>query len=134
VTLARYCVRGCGRNPRPSGPCEHRGQPIESPKDLSYHQRLTWALDHSLADAAITAARVLGVRRARSAAEPPRRAVTLQRDRYLAAEALRSLVAVEGVEATRPPLREPAASGSLLLQGAASSELVRAGRSQGDRR
>ncbi len=49
-----------------------------------------------------------------------------QRDPYLAAEALRALVALEGIQATRPLLRELAADGPLLLRRVARGELLRA--------
>jgi hypothetical protein len=50
--------------------------------------------------------------------------VAAQRDPYLAAHALRALVAVEGFRATRPLLRELAAQGPMLLRRVARAELV----------
>ena len=119
-----FCFHCYGRNPRPTGRCQQCGDPIEPPHQLSYDERLIWALDHPLPGTAIIAARVLGFRRTAAAAEPLRRAVAAQRDPYLAAEALRALVAVEGIQATRPLLRQLAAEGPLLLRRVARGELL----------
>jgi hypothetical protein len=118
-----YCFHCFANNPRASGPCETCGDEIEPPLEISYDERLIWALDHPLADTAITAARLLGVRRPAAAAGPLRRVVVAQRDPYLAAHALRSLVAVEGFQAMRPLLRELAARGPVLLRRVARAEL-----------
>ena len=123
---AWFCFHCYGRNDRPSGRCETCGDPIEPPHELSYDERLIWALDHPLPGTAIMAAQVLGVRRPAAAVESLRRAVAAQRDPYLAAEALRALVAVEGIQATRPLLRQLAAEGPLLLRRVARGELLRA--------
>jgi hypothetical protein len=119
-----YCFHCYANNPRASGPRDSCGGEIEPPYEITYDQRLIWALDHPPADTAITAARLLGVRRPAGAAGPLRRVVTEQRDPYLAAHALRSLVAIEGMGATRPLLRELAARGPMLLRRVARSELV----------
>ena len=123
MTDAWFCFPCYARNPHAIGPCERCGESIEPPHPLSYDERLIWALDHPLPGTAITAAQVLGVRRPAAAAGPLRSAVERQRDPYLAAEALRSLVAIEGVDATRPLLRRLAADGPLLLRRVARSQL-----------
>jgi hypothetical protein len=119
-----YCFHCYANNSRANGPCDSCGDEIEPPSEITYDQRLIWALDHPLADAAITAARLLGVRRPAGAAGPLRRVVAEHRDPYLAAHALRSLVAVEGIGAMRPLLRELAAQGPMLLRRVAQAELV----------
>ena len=121
---AWFCFHCYGRNARPTGRCQKCDEPIEPPHELSYDERLIWALDHPLPDTATTAARLLGVRRPAAAAGPLRRAVATQRDPYLAAEALRALVAVEGIQATRPLLRRLASEGPLLLRRVARGELL----------
>jgi hypothetical protein len=124
ASTAWYCFHCYATNPRASGPCAKCDDEIEPPPELSYDERLIWALDHPLADTAITAARLLGARRTAAAAGPLRRVVAAQRDPYLAAHALRALVAVEGFRATRPLLRELAAQGPMLLRRVARAELV----------
>jgi hypothetical protein len=118
-----YCFHCYARNSRPTGVCTSCGVSIESPRPLTYDERLIWALDHPVPDTAITAARVLRDRRPPAAAEPLRRAVEHPRDPYLAAAALRALVAIEGVDATGPLLRQLASGGPVLLRRAAQAEL-----------
>ena len=119
-----FCFRCYARNPRSEGACDECGEPIEPPRELTYDERLIWALDHPLSGTAITAACLLGVRRTAAASEPLRRIVEAYRDPYLAARALQSLVAIEGVGPTRPLLRQLAAGGPLLLRHVARAELI----------
>jgi hypothetical protein len=120
---AWFCFHCYARNPRATGPCQRCCNPIEPPHQVTYDERLIWALDHPLPGTAITAARVLGLRRPAAAADPLRDAVTRQRDPYLAAEALRSLVAIEGIDANRALLRELSANGPLVLRLVARAQL-----------
>jgi hypothetical protein len=60
-----------------------------------------WTLGHPDGDRAVMAARILGVRRSSDASPALRQAVTAGRDPYLAVEALRSLIAIDGVEPLR---------------------------------
>jgi hypothetical protein len=104
-----WCFHCYAVNRDPSGPCVHCGAPIESPAGLSYDQQLIWTLDHPDGDRALTAARILGSLRSRDASPALREAVIAGRDPFLAAEALRSLIAIDGVERWRPWLEQLAA-------------------------
>ncbi len=99
-----WCFHCYGVNPRPSGPCIHCGRPVEAPSDLSSEQRLIWTLGHPDGDRAVTAAQTLGRKRAAAALPALRQVVTEERDPYLAAEVLRSLIAIAGAEHSRARL------------------------------
>ena len=72
------------------------------------------------------AARTLGIRRAREAAAPLREVALGGPDPFLSAAALRSLVAIEGIDPLRLLLTELAERGPLLLATAASEALRQA--------
>ncbi|HVW47502.1 MAG TPA: HEAT repeat domain-containing protein [Solirubrobacterales bacterium] len=118
-----WCYHCYGVNPAPSGPCVHCGQEIAQPNDLSYDQQLIWALGHPDGDRAIMAARTLGIHRAREAVPRLHEVALDGADPFLAAEALRSLVAIEGVDPLRLLLTEFAEHGSLLPAGVATEAL-----------
>jgi hypothetical protein len=56
-----------------------------------------WTLGHPDGDRTVIAARIIGSLRSRDASPALRQAVTAHRDPYLAVEALRSLIAIDGV-------------------------------------
>ena len=97
-----WCFHCYGLNPHPSGPCVRCGRTVARPPGLSYDQQLMWTLGHPDGDRAVIAARILGSLRSRDASPALRQAVTAHRDPYLAVEALRSLIAIDGVERLRP--------------------------------
>ena len=97
-----WCYHCYGLNARARGACTHCGRPIEIPDALSFEQRLVWTLGHPDGDRAVLAARLLGDRRAQIAAPALSRLIAESRDPFLAAQALQSLVAIEGIG----PLRE----------------------------
>lgn len=119
-----WCFHCYGVNPEPRGPCVHCGREIAAPAGLSYVDQLIWALGHPDGDRAIMAARTLGARRAPQAAARLREVARGGPDPFLAAEALRSLVAIEGVEALRPLLIELAEHGPLLIARVARGALT----------
>ncbi|MFT3862889.1 MAG: HEAT repeat domain-containing protein [Solirubrobacterales bacterium] len=119
-----WCFHCYGINPRPSGPCVRCGEEIAAPADLSYDRQLIWALGHPDGDRAIMAARTLGTRRPPEAAPRLRQVSEDESDPFLAAEALRSLVAIEGVEALRPLLTQIAERGGLLPAKVAAAALA----------
>ena len=98
------CWHCYGSNSQPTGRCPHCGEEIAAPPDVSYDERLAWTLRHPDPDRAMMAARVLGVRRAYSAA-PQLLGVRDPPDPYVGAEALRSLIAIQGAEALHALLR-----------------------------
>jgi len=118
-----WCYHCYGVNQAPSGPCVRCGKEIAPPDDLSYDQRLIWALGHPDGDRAIMAARTLGAHRAREAAPRLEEVASAGGDPFLAAEALRSLVAIEGADALRPFLTEIAEHGGLLPATVAAEAL-----------
>jgi hypothetical protein len=129
-----WCYHCYGINPEPSGPCVHCGQEIAPPNDLSYDQQLIWALGHPDGDRAIMAARTLGIHRAREAAPRLHEVALGGADPFLAAEALRSLVAIEGVDPLRLLLTEFAEHGPLLLANVAAKVLRDASRAGAEQR
>ncbi len=119
-----WCFHCYAINPRRTGPCERCGRSVEGSADLSYEDRLIWALRHPDGDRAIMAARILGQRRARMAVPALRAVVADGRDPYLAAEALRSLVAIEGSGQIRELLEELAVSDSFMVAAVAKRALA----------
>jgi HEAT repeat protein len=97
---------------------------VEGLADLSYEDRLIWALRHPDGDRAIMAARVLGQRRARAAVPALRAVVVDGRDPYLAAEALRNLVAIEDPGQIRELLEGLASSDSFMVATVAKRALA----------
>jgi hypothetical protein len=77
-----------------------------------------WTLGHPDGDRAITAAQILGSLCAREAAPALREAVIADRDPFLAAEALRSLIKIDGVDRWRPWLEELAAQATPFMVSA----------------
>jgi hypothetical protein len=118
-----WCFHCYGLNRDPSGPCVRCVQPVESPPGLSYDQKLIWTLGHPDGDRAVTAARILGVRRARDASPVLRQAVTAGLDPFLAVEALRSLITIDGVERWRPWLEQLATKAPFMVRAVARRAL-----------
>ena len=96
-----WCFHCYALNDYPSGPCSTCGEPVEAPASLSYIEGLIWALRHPDGDRALVAAQTLGRLRAHEAIPALREAVEAGSDIYIRAEALRSLLAIEGVESLR---------------------------------
>ena len=101
-----WCYHCYAVNDHPSGPCDACGQPVQAPIDLSYAGGLIWALRHPDGDRAVVAARTLGRLKNRESAWALREAARAGADIYLRAEALRSLIAIEGAAPLRPLLEE----------------------------
>jgi len=96
-----WCFHCYALNDYPSGPCSACGEPVEAPAGLSYIDGLIWALRHPDGDRALVAAQTLGRLRAHEAIPALREAVEAGSDIYIRGEALRSLIAIEGVESLR---------------------------------
>jgi hypothetical protein len=94
--LTYYCWQCYGENPRCGGICTKCGGRIEAPAGTPYVDLLLWALGHPLAERQMTAARVLGELREPRASAALRELAIGARDPYLAAQALESLIAIEG--------------------------------------
>jgi len=105
-----YCWHCYAANPVPVGRCAACGEAIEQPAGVTYSEQLIWALGHRLAGTQMIAAQVLGELR-EPAAEGPLRALVADADPFLAAQALRSLVSIVGVDGTRDLLEPLAESG-----------------------
>jgi len=101
-----WCFHCCAVNDHPHGPCAICGGPVEPPVGLSWTDSLIWALHHPDGDRALLAARTLGRLRARQSVPALRTAVEAGADVYLRAEALRSLIAIEGADTLRPWLQQ----------------------------
>jgi HEAT repeat protein len=97
-----WCFRCYALNEHATGPCDVCGQQVEPPADLSRVERLVWTLGHPDADRASLAAGILGRLRSRESIPALRAAVEAGEDVFLRAQALRSLIAIEGVEPLRP--------------------------------
>lgn len=91
-----WCFHCYAVNDHPSGPCDVCGEEVAAPAGLSLVSALTWALRHPDGDRALVAARVLGRLRATESVPALREAAEAGRDVYLRAEAVRSLVTIEG--------------------------------------
>lgn len=96
-----WCFRCYALNDHPRGPCDACGEPVEAPAGLSRIDILIWALRHPDGDRAVLAAGTLGRLRAREGVPALHAAVEASGDIFLRAEALRSLIAIEGVEPLR---------------------------------
>jgi HEAT repeat protein len=122
-----WCFHCYARNASSEGPCERCGREIKAPASLSYDERLIWALRHPDGDRAMIAARLLGERGARQAILALNSLIEQDRDPFLAARALRSLIEIEGPDAIREPLVAQAESGSFLAARVATEGLGRLG-------
>lgn len=120
VVLVYWCFHCYGVNPRPDGRC---GQSVAPPSGTTEVDRLAWALRHPDGDRALLAARSLGRRHDRSAVAALRAAVDDPSDPFVAAEALRSLVALEGSETLRGWLHHLAATAPFLVREVATEAL-----------
>jgi len=106
VVAAVFCCFHCyAANDHSQGPCAVCGQPVEKPSGLSATDSLIWALGYPDPELAILAARALGRLNAPQSIAALRAAVDTGSDIYLRAEALLSLIAIEGPDA-RPWLKE----------------------------
>jgi hypothetical protein len=92
-----YCWCCYGVNERSAGACVACGAQIAAPTGASYVELLLWELGHPLPDRQMIAAEVLGRLGDRRACAPLSRLVSEAADPYLAAQALRSLIAIDGV-------------------------------------
>jgi HEAT repeats len=119
-----WCYYCYAVNPQPRGPCIRCGRQLEGPPELSYDERLVWALGHPDGDRAILAAQSLGARRVRSALPALRRTVDEDRDPYLAVAALRGAVAIAGRTELREWLEQLARCESFMVRDAAKQALA----------
>ena len=125
-----WCFHCHAVNDHPGGPCRACGQPVEAPAGLPYADRLIWTLRHPDGDRAVVAAKTLGRLQARESVPALREAVEAGPDIFLRAEALRSLIAIEGVEPLRPWLDALSRDAPFNVRAIAQEAL--AGRLSGD--
>ena len=125
-----WCFHCYAVNDHPSGPCRACGQPVEAPAGLPYADRLIWTLRHPDGDRAVVAAKTLGRLQARESVPALREAVEAGPDILLRAEALRSLIVIEGVEPLRPWLDALSRDAPFNVRAIAQEAL--AGRLSGD--
>jgi HEAT repeats len=118
-----YCWHCYAQNPAATGWCVRCGNRIEAPAEISYADRLIWALHHPLPGRQMMAAQILGERRERSAVLPLRELVN-HADPSLAAQALQSLVLIVGVDGARDLLEPLAASGPPAVANVAARALM----------
>jgi len=111
-------------NPGPTGPCGRCGRPVEGPPDLSFDERLIWALGHPDGDRAVLAAQALGARRVRGALPALRKTVDQDRDPYLAVAALRGAIAIAGPDELRSWLEQVAQRESFMVREVAQRALA----------
>ncbi len=119
-----WCFHCYTVNDHRTGPCRVCGEPIEGPPSLSRADTLIWALRHPDGDRAVLAARALGWLRARESIPALRAAVAGGKDIYLRAEALRSLIAIEGAEQLGPWLDELSRTGPFNVRAIAREALA----------
>jgi HEAT repeat protein len=99
------------------------GEPVEPPAGLSWTDSLIWALRHPDGDRALLAARTLGRLKACESVPALRAAAETGADVYLRAEALRSLIAIEGADVLRPWLEQLSREAPFILRGIARKAL-----------
>lgn len=119
-----WCFHCYGLNAAESGPCVHCGRPIEAPASISYDERLIWTLGHPDGVRALIAARTLGEHRVRGAGPALRSVIATGADPFLAAEALRSLIKIDGAEAIRGLLEELSGSEPFMVAEVAKRALA----------
>jgi hypothetical protein len=131
MTASIYCWGCYGLNEAARGRCRWCGQPIEEPPGTSFVDRLVWALHHPLHDRRILAAKALGERREAGARGALRTVIDEGDDPYLAAEALRSLLLIDGAAAHRDLVERLSGQGSVPVRAVARRALeeLRAGTS-----
>jgi len=118
-----YCWACYAGNDRPSGVCVECGSEIAAPVGTSYVELLLWELGHTLPDRQLLAAQILGQRREVAAREPLRALAAESPDPYLAAQALHSLLALDGTRAHRQLLDELSKSGAVPVRAVAAAAL-----------
>jgi HEAT repeat protein len=121
-----WCFHCYAVNPRPSGPCVRCGREVKVPEELSWDDRLIWALDHPDSDRAMLAAGTLGRRRTVEALPALRRVVDERSDPFLAVAALRSAIAIAGPAELREWLTELASCDSFMVRDVAGRALAQA--------
>jgi len=121
--MNHYCWACYAVNERPSGVCVACGEEIAAPRGTDYADLLLWGLGHPLPDRQLLAAEILGRLHDRRAIEPLRRLVSESSDPYLAAQALRSLLAIDGATPHRPLLEQLAHSGAAPVRAVAAAAL-----------
>jgi len=119
-----WCFSCYALNDHPCGPCDACGEPVEAPVGLSHVDSLIWALRHPDGDRAVVAARTLGRLGARESAGALRAAADAGADIYVRAEAVRSLIAIQGAESLRPWLETLARDAPLNVRSIASQALA----------
>jgi hypothetical protein len=119
-----WCYSCYALNPRPQGRCVRCGHEVEAPPDLSYDDRLVWALGHPDGDRAALAAQTLGARRVRSALPALRRVVEDGKDPFLAVAALRSAIAIAGPDELRDWLHDLLQRDSFMVRLVAERALA----------
>ena len=120
-----WCFACYALNPLSRGACVRCGEPVEGPADLSYDDRLIWALGHPDGDRAVVAAQTLASRRTRRALPALRgAAVEESRDPFLAVAALRGAIpTIAGTEELRGWLEQLADDGSFMVQAVAKQAI-----------
>jgi len=121
--LVYYCFACYATNERERGRCRECGAEISAPKETGYDELLVWALDHPVRSIATNAAGILGARQTRAAATRLRQLATEGSDPYLAAVALRSVVAIEGLSETRDLLLRLRRTAPVLVRATAEKLL-----------
>jgi hypothetical protein len=119
-----WCFHCYAVNDHPRGPCAVCGEPVEPPEGLSWAGSLIWALRHPDGDRALLAARTLGRLRARESVPALRAAAETGTDVYLRAEALRSIIVIEGAETLRPWLERLGRGAPIILRDIARQALA----------
>lgn len=123
ATLTYYCWHCYGENVRADGACVRCGRQIEPPSETTYDDRLLWALHHPIAENRMTAIQLLGSRRERRARAALRALALDTTEPYVAAEALKSLIAIDGAAAMRGLLETLASSSPPLVRRVARQAL-----------
>jgi len=119
-----WCFHCYALNAHPTGPCDVCSEPVEAPAGLSRVDSLIWTLRHPDGDRAQLAAGILGRLRAHESVPALREVVRDGNDIFLREEALRSLIAIEGIEPLRSWLEEVSRVLPVVLRDMARRSLM----------
>ncbi|MBO0824438.1 MAG: HEAT repeat domain-containing protein [Actinobacteria bacterium] len=122
-----WCFHCYKVNDHPAGPCDSCGEPVEAPEGISRAEGLAWALRHPDGDRAVLAAKILGQLRTPESIPALREAAESGLDIYLRAEALRSVIAIEGADTLGLWLQELSRSGPMNVRAIARQALESTG-------
>lgn len=121
--MRHYCWQCYAPNEHATGVCAGCGGRIEAPEETAYAELLLWELGHPLPDRQMLAAELLGKLREPRAREPLQVLAMESPDPYLAAQALHSLLTIDGPDRHRELLERLVRDGGVPVRALARAAL-----------